>query len=75
MTIGLCSVAGGGIGNIFDRVMYGSVTDFLYVRVGIFQTGIFNFADVSITAGVLLAPETASKDMIAKLSWVSDAIS
>jgi len=48
-----CSIMGGGIGNIFDRLMYGSVTDFLYIHWGIFRTGIFNFADVSITAGII----------------------
>lgn len=48
-----CSIMGGGIGNIFDRLMYGSVTDFLFVQCGVFRTGIFNFADVSITAGVV----------------------
>lgn len=50
---GLCCVVGGGVGNVFDRIVHGSVTDFLYMHVGIFRTGIFNFADVSITAGVL----------------------
>ena len=51
--IAWCSIMGGGIGNIFDRLMYGSVTDFLFVQCGVFRTGIFNFADVSITAGVV----------------------
>ena len=54
MLIGLCFVIGGGVGNLFDRVMYGSVTDFLFVKVGIFETGIFNLADVSIMTGMLL---------------------
>lgn len=49
--IGLGFVIGGGIGNIFDRIMYGSVTDFLHIDFGIFQTGIFNLADVSIMIG------------------------
>lgn len=52
--VSLCCIAGGGIGNIFDRVVHGSVTDFLYVSVGMFHTGIFNLADVSITGGTLL---------------------
>ena len=52
MLMGLCFVIGGGIGNLFDRILYGSVTDFLYVKFGIFQTGIFNIADVSIMTGV-----------------------
>ncbi|HZJ59798.1 MAG TPA: signal peptidase II [Chitinophagaceae bacterium] len=53
MLIGLCFVIGGGVGNLFDRIMYGSVTDFLFVKVGIFETGIFNLADVSIMTGML----------------------
>jgi signal peptidase II len=51
---GLCFIVGGGIGNIFDRIAYGSVTDFLYIRVGIFHTGIFNMADLSIMTGVAI---------------------
>jgi signal peptidase II len=49
---GLCFIVGGGIGNIFDRIVYGSVTDFLYIQAGIFHTGIFNMADLSIVTGV-----------------------
>jgi len=54
MLTGLCFVIGGGLGNLFDRIMYGSVTDFLFVKVGIFETGIFNLADVSMMAGMVL---------------------
>jgi signal peptidase II len=50
---GLCCVLGGGIGNLVDRLAYGSVTDFLYLEWGRVHTGIFNLADVSITGGVL----------------------
>jgi signal peptidase II len=53
MALGICCVIGGGIGNIIDRVAYGSVTDFLYIHVGFFRTGVFNFADLSITFGAL----------------------
>lgn len=49
--IGFCFVIGGGIGNIFDRMVYGSVTDFLYLKWGMLHTGIFNLADVSIIVG------------------------
>lgn len=51
--LGVCCVIGGGIGNIIDRISYGSVTDFLYIHYGFFRTGVFNFADVSITFGAL----------------------
>lgn len=55
MTVfGLCCVVGGGIGNIFDRIAHGSVTDFLHIDLGYVQTGIFNMADVSIMVGMLV---------------------
>ena len=53
--IGFCFVIGGGLGNIFDRIVHGSVTDFMHINFEFFQTGIFNMADVSIIFGVLLA--------------------
>ena len=52
--LSFCFILGGGIGNIFDRIMYGSVIDFLHIDFGIFQTGIFNMADVSITTGAIM---------------------
>jgi len=51
---GFCFIIGGGAGNLYDRIRYGSVTDFLYMDFGIFQTGIFNMADVSITVGMFV---------------------
>jgi signal peptidase II len=51
---GICFLVGGGLGNILDRLFYGSVTDFLHLQYGGFQTGIFNLADVSIVIGLLL---------------------
>ncbi len=47
-------VIGGGIGNLIDRILYGSVTDFFQIKIGFLKTGIFNMADVSVTVGVLL---------------------
>ncbi|HTF20206.1 MAG TPA: signal peptidase II [Chryseolinea sp.] len=51
---GICFLVGGGLGNIMDRLFYGSVTDFLHLQYGRFQTGIFNLADVSIVIGLIL---------------------
>ena len=51
---GICFIVGGGVGNIYDRIVYGSVTDFLHIDFGIFQTGIFNMADVSIMTGMFI---------------------
>ncbi len=53
MVVGLSFIIGGGIGNTLDRIAYGSVTDFLHIDFHLFRTGIFNFADVSITLGVI----------------------
>lgn len=50
--LGIVCVIGGGFGNIYDRVMHGSVTDFMHIRFGALQTGIFNVADVSIMVGI-----------------------
>jgi signal peptidase II len=47
-------VIGGGIGNLIDRIVYGSVTDFFQIRLGFLKTGIFNMADVSISIGVVM---------------------
>jgi signal peptidase II len=52
MLTGLCFMIGGGIGNVYDRIAYGSVTDFLHIDFIWFETGIFNLADVSIMIGI-----------------------
>lgn len=52
MQIALCFLIGGGIGNLYDRVVHGSVTDFMHMDFYIFQTGVFNFADISIMIGI-----------------------
>ncbi len=51
--IGFCCIVGGGIANVYDRIMYGSVTDFFHIDLGgVFKTGIFNFADMSVMFGL-----------------------
>jgi len=53
--LGLSLVAGGGAGNLVDRiVLNGTVVDFLSLGIGPVRTGIFNLADVAITLGALL---------------------
>jgi signal peptidase II len=51
---GIAFILGGGIGNLYDRIRYGSVTDFMHIDFFFFQTGIFNIADVSIMIGMSL---------------------
>lgn len=53
--VAFCCVIGGGAANVFDRFVYGSVTDFLHIDLGgVFRTGIFNVADMSVTFGMIL---------------------
>ena len=47
-------VFGGSLGNIFDRLYYSSVPDFIDIHFGDFHWFIFNVADIFITLGVLL---------------------
>lgn len=53
LLVGLALLAGGGFGNWIDRLMNGgAVTDFVSVGLGSLRTGIFNFADLAVIAGV-----------------------
>ncbi|MCB0381893.1 MAG: signal peptidase II [Psychroserpens sp.] len=54
-TVALSCIAGGGIANVFDRIVFGQVTDFFFIDLGgIFKTGIFNLADMSVTFGMII---------------------
>jgi signal peptidase II len=50
----LALILGGAIGNLVDRVMSGSVTDFIDVYVGNHHWPTFNAADSAITIGIVL---------------------
>lgn len=52
--IAFACVIGGGVGNLYDRIFRGSVTDFMYIDLGVLKTGIFNVADVAVTIGLLV---------------------
>lgn len=51
---GIAFAIGGGIGNLYDRIIHGSVTDFMYINYLFVKTGIFNMADISIMLGMFL---------------------
>ena len=48
----LLMILGGALGNVFDRLYYKAVPDFIDFHIGDFHWFIFNFADVFITLGV-----------------------
>ena len=49
--VGLVLLISGGASNWLDRLIRGSVVDFLNVGIGPVRTGIFNVADVAIMVG------------------------
>jgi signal peptidase II len=51
---GLALILGGAAGNALDRVMHGSVTDFMEVRLWKYIWPAFNVADSAITVGAIL---------------------
>lgn len=55
-TLGLALVLGGALGNIYDRVIHGEVTDFLEFYAGSWRFAAFNIADsaISVGAGMLI---------------------
>ncbi|MBI5809989.1 MAG: signal peptidase II [Deltaproteobacteria bacterium] len=55
MTFGLSLIAGGAVGNLIDRLRFGSVVDFLDFYIGPYHWPAFNAADSAITTGVILA--------------------
>ena len=50
---GLSLVLGGALGNVFDRIRLGYVTDFLQVFIGSWPFPSFNIADAAITIGAI----------------------
>ena len=52
--LGLTLFGAGAASNWIDRVLHGSVVDFLNVGIGPLRTGIFNVADVAIMGGAAL---------------------
>jgi signal peptidase II len=50
----LALIVAGGIGNLIDRIRFNFVVDFFNLGIGNLRTGIFNVADMAITAGFLL---------------------
>ena len=48
----VCTIIGGGIGNLIDRVYRGYVIDYIHVKIVNFA--IFNFADICVTVGTAM---------------------
>ena len=51
---GMSLILGGALGNVYDRVVHGEVTDFLEFYQGQYRFAAFNIADSAITVGAAL---------------------
>jgi len=49
----IAMILGGSLGNLFDRIYYYAVPDFIDIHIGNFHWFIFNVADIFITLGII----------------------
>lgn len=54
LTLALALLLGGAIGNLLDRLLYGSVVDFVDAGIGSLRWYTFNVADASISLAIVL---------------------
>ena len=61
-------IIGGSLGNLFDRLYYSAVPDFIDLHFGNYHWFIFNVADIFITVGIigLVLVELLKKEKISK---------
>ena len=54
LRLSLAWILAGAIGNLIDRVLFGTVVDFFDFMIGSYHWYIFNVADASVTVGMVL---------------------
>ena len=61
-------IIGGSLGNLFDRIYYYAVPDFIDLHLGNYHWFVFNVADIFITIGIigLIFIELTKKEKISK---------
>ena len=61
-------IIGGSLGNLFDRIYYYAVPDFIDFHIGNFHWFVFNVADIFITVGIigLMLKELLKKEKISQ---------
>ena len=64
----IAMIIGGSLGNLFDRIYYYAVPDFIDLHLGSYHWFVFNVADIFITVGIigLIAVELLKKERISK---------
>ena len=60
------TIIGGSLGNLFDRIYYYAVPDFIDLHLGNYHWFVFNVADIFITVGIigLIFKELLKKEKI-----------
>lgn len=53
-TVALALILGGALGNVHDRILYGSVIDFIEVHFRTYYWPDFNVADSSVVTGACM---------------------
>ena len=59
-------MVGGALGNVFDRIVYGEVIDFISLHVFNYYWYVFNIADVAIVLSGLLILIFLTRDSFKK---------
>jgi len=61
-------IIGGSLGNLFDRVYYYAVPDFIDLHIGNYHWFVFNIADIFITLGIigLILTELLKKEKVSQ---------
>ena len=54
LRLSLALILAGAIGNLIDRILFGTVVDFFDFMIGSYHWYIFNVADASVTIGMIL---------------------
>ena len=64
----LATIIGGSLGNLFDRIYYYAVPDFIDLHLGNYHWFIFNVADIFITVGIigLILSELLKKEKVSE---------
>ena len=62
----LILILGGALGNLYDRIFFGAVPDFIDFHIGDFHWFVFNVADIFICIGVIIM--ILSEFMVTKTS-------
>jgi len=74
IAVALSLLFSGGASNLVDRVLLGGrVVDFMNIGVGPLRTGVFNVADMALTAAALLILLDSMRDGLRKKRRAGDA--